>query len=44
MRGLPRSSIGTVLGLALLGVGMVAAKRTRDGASIADAKVRAPSE
>ena len=43
MRGLPRSTIGTVLGLALLGVGVVAAKRTKNGAGKTAAKERPPS-
>ncbi|MFC5458802.1 type 1 glutamine amidotransferase domain-containing protein [Massilia niabensis] len=43
MRGMPRSSIGTVLGLALLGVGVAAAKRTKDGARMTAAEARAGS-
>ena len=43
MRLLPRPSMGTVLGLALLGVGVMAANRSRDGASMSATEARSAS-
>jgi protease I len=43
MRSMPLPSVGTVLGLALLGVGVMAAKRGRAGGSMSAAEARSAS-
>lgn len=43
VRWMPRPSIGTVLGLALLGVGVMAANRGREGSSMSPAQARSAS-
>jgi len=43
MRALPLPSVGTVLGLALLGVGVMAANRARNGGSMSAAEARSAS-
>ncbi|MGX4640185.1 type 1 glutamine amidotransferase domain-containing protein [Massilia sp. SYSU DXS3249] len=43
VRWMPRPSIGTVVGLALLGVGVMAANRGREGSSMSPAQARSAS-